>query len=511
MGRLRPTLILGGPGCGKTTALLNIVEQAFSRGVEPNRIAYVAFTRKAAQEAKERMVEKFGVELDSIPFFRTLHSFAFRFIDAEPTQILTEHKLRDYAKAEGLNLSKTFIDEFGQAVPQPQTPDERALAADALTRLTGRELDEVTLSLGISTAYAKRVIADYHEFKEDAILYDFTDMLERFVNEATLPEFDLLIVDEAQDLSALQWRMVEKMVENSKDVYYAGDDDQAIYAWAGADIEHFLHLDADREVLPTSYRLKSEVFDACQNVIRFCHDRYPKDWSPHAQGGSVEYTNALDKLADDMREGSWFLLARTNSLVRSMVKFAQARGFAYNAPTKDGLRSSVSVDPVQAVLIYENLRKGKVFNGEKMKLCWANISSKLRPENAPSFDPLTEYGIDDLCATGFDASASWLETISMSGAMQRYIRMLRAEGESLVKTPRITISTIHGVKGGEADNVVLWQKLTSLTYKSWIGPLGPQYDQEVRALFTAMSRARERLIFLDATTVKQYHVERMLR
>lgn len=511
MGRLKPTLILGGPGCGKTTALLNIVEQAFSRGVKPDRIAYVAFTRKAAQEAKERMVEKFGVEQDSIPYFRTLHSFAFRFIDAEPSQILTDRKLREYAQAEGLNLSKTFIDEFGQAVPQPSTTDERALTADSLMRLTGRHIDDVSLDMGVPTDYVRRVVDDYNEFKEDAILYDFTDMLSRFVNEATLPEFDLLIVDEAQDLSALQWRMVEKLVDHSKDVYYAGDDDQAIYAWAGADIEHFLHLDADREVLPTSYRLKSGVFDACQKVIRFCDDRYPKDWQPHAQGGVVEHTNELDKLADDMREGSWFLLARTNSLVRSMTKFARDRGFAYYSPTKDGMQSSVAVDPVQAVLIYENLRQGKRFEGDKMRLCWAHIAPKLRPESAPVFDPTHDYGIDDLCATGFKADASWLETLVMPRPLQSYIRTLRAEKESLVKPPRITISTIHGVKGGEADNVVVWQKLTSLTHKTWIGPVGTQYDQEVRALFTAMSRARERLIFLDATTAKQYHVERMLR
>lgn len=507
MGRLKPTLILGGPGCGKTTALLDIVEQAFSRGVEPDRIAFVAFTRKAAQEARERMGKKFGIEPDAIPFFRTLHSFAFKFIDAERSQILDEHKLKDYAKAEGLSLSKTFIDEFGQAVPQPNTPDEQALAAHSSAKLTQRSLEDVAFDFGVSHDYAKRIADDYEEFKADAHLLDFTDMLQRFVDGAILPNFDLLIVDEAQDLSRLQWDMVEKLVEHSKDVYYAGDDDQAIYAWAGADIEHFLSLDADREVLPVSYRLKRDVFDACQKVIRFCDDRYPKDWKPHADGGAIEFTTKLDWLEDDMREGSWFLLARTNSLVRSLTKFARDRGFAYFYPSKNGLQSSVAVDPVQAVLIYENLRKGKSFPGAQMQLCWSYIDRTKRPETAPVFDPASDYSLDDLCSTGFDASASWLDALSISGAMERYIRTLRAQGESLTKAPRITISTIHGVKGGEADNVLVWQKLTSRTFKSWT----QHEDQEVRTLFTAMSRAKERLIFLDTPTKAQYHVERMLR
>jgi len=504
MGRIRPTLILGGPGCGKTTALLKIVEEAFSRGVKPDRVAFVAFTRKAAQEARERMIEKFEIESDAIPYFRTLHSFAFAHLDIQRSQILSDDKLREYAQAEGMNLSKEFIDEFGQAIPSPSTPDERALSAISLSRLTGRSLDDTATEMDIGVDFARKIRDDYQEFKADAILYDFTDMIELFGTKADVPSFDLLIVDEAQDLSKAQWRMVNKLAENAKDVYYAGDDDQAIYAWAGADIEYFLGLDADREVLPVSYRLKREVFDACQKVIRNCDERYPKNWEPHAEGGEVDFVTYLEDL--DLSKGSWYMLARTNSLVRQFTKFLRDEGWAYWSPTKDGMRASTSVDPVKAVLVYENLRQGKKFNGDQMRLCWNQIRSTVRPDSMPSFDPLSEYDLDDLCSTGFDASASWLEALSISGRLQTYIRAMRARGESLVKPPRITASTIHGVKGGEADNVVVYQKLTSRTYRSWVDA----DPQEVRALFTAMSRARERLIFLEAKTAQNYSVERML-
>ena len=505
MGRLKPTLILGGPGCGKTTRLLDIVEQAFSRGVEPHKIAFVAFTRKAAQEARERMVEKFEVNIDDLPHFRTLHSFAFKHIDAQPAQILNDQKLRDYAKAEGLELSSEWIDEFGQSIAKPKTMDEQALSVDALCRLTGRSLEDVTMTVGASPIYIKKTIDDYRAFKEDAILYDFTDMLQVFVDRATVPDFDLLIVDEAQDLSWLQWQMVHKLVDHSKDVYFAGDDDQAIYAWAGADTEYFRTMDADIEVLPVSYRLKREVFDAAQKVIAYCDDRYPKDWQPHAEGGSVEYVDRLQVL--DMSEGSWYLLARTNSLVRSFTKHMRDEGLAYWQPGKKGMQSSVDVPSVRSVLVYENLRQGKQFSGEDMRLVWHYIKGKLKPLSAPIFEPLLEYSLRDLQSTGFEASASWLDALDIPNGMVNYIRALRANGESLTKPPRITISTIHGVKGGEADNVVIWQKLSGRTFQSWVA----HDDQEFRSLFTAMSRAKDRLIFLDAKTAKQYHVERMLR
>lgn len=149
---------------------------------------------------------------------------------------------------------------------------------------------------------------------------------------------------------------------------------------------------------------------------------------------------------------------------------------------------------------------GKTFPGEKLDLVWSFIEPSLRPSTAPVFEPLTEYGLNDLCSTGFVADRSWLEALRISGAMQNYIRLLRSRGESLVKPPRITVSTIHGVKGGEADNVVVWQKLSSRTYGSWM----KADPQEVRALFTAMSRAKERLIFLDSKSSTNYGIERLL-
>lgn len=504
MGRLKPTLILGGPGCGKTTALLKIVEAAFDKGVEPHRVAFVAFTRKAAQEARERMVEKFGIEQKAIPYFKTLHSFAFSQLDIGRSQILTDEKLREYAQAEGLEISPEFTDEFGQVIGQPTTEDERALSAISLARLTKQPLEDVCVEADLDYAYTTRIKDDYDEFKADALLVDFTDMIEQFETAGQIPQFDLLIVDEAQDLSRAQWLMVDKLVENAKDVYFAGDDDQAIYAWAGADVDYFLNMDAVREVLPVSYRLKKNVFNACQDVIHLVDDRYEKNWEPHAEGGHIDFVSHLEDL--DLSTGSWYLLARTNKLVQRYTRFLQREGYPYFSPTKDGMKSSTSVDPVQAALIYENLRQGKRFTGDKLRLVWSWIAAPRRPDIAPVFDEVTEYGIDALTSTGFDASDSWLDALSISGAMQEYIRAMRARGESLTKAPRITCSTIHGVKGGEADNVVVDQKLTGRTFVSWTNA----DPQEVRALFTAMSRAKERLIFLEAKSRTTYGIERIL-
>ncbi len=69
----------------------------------------------------------------------------------------------------------------------------------------------------------------------------------------------MVIVDEAQDLTRLQWRMCKKIWENSKRVYVSGDDDQAIFRWMGADVEHLINMDGEVSVLKQSYRCPLSV------------------------------------------------------------------------------------------------------------------------------------------------------------------------------------------------------------------------------------------------------------
>ena len=72
------TIILGPPGTGKTTALLELVENYLGRGISPSKIGYFAFTKKAANEALQRAMKQFNLSEDDLPYFRTLHSLAFR-------------------------------------------------------------------------------------------------------------------------------------------------------------------------------------------------------------------------------------------------------------------------------------------------------------------------------------------------------------------------------------------------------------------------------------------------
>ena len=97
--------ISGPPGTGKTTTLLNMVDEALEAGVHPHRIAFLAFTRKAANEAKERAAARFNLDpKKDLIFFRTLHSLALTMSDIRPEQVMQEEHYRELSQAIGVTL-----------------------------------------------------------------------------------------------------------------------------------------------------------------------------------------------------------------------------------------------------------------------------------------------------------------------------------------------------------------------------------------------------------------------
>ena len=86
-------IVLGPPGTGKTTFLLEKVEDSLEQGTDPESIAYLAFTKKAATEALNRAVEKFMFEPDDLPYFRTIHSLCYRQLNLKKSDVLGKDDL----------------------------------------------------------------------------------------------------------------------------------------------------------------------------------------------------------------------------------------------------------------------------------------------------------------------------------------------------------------------------------------------------------------------------------
>jgi len=273
------TKVFGPPGSGKTTHLLNITEQELSGGTLPMNIGYFAFTRKAATEARDRAIQKFphlNAETD-FPWFRTLHSLAYHCLGVGHKDMMTPSDYAIFAKECGLEISTSVEDAVVHA-------DHPILNEINIARIRGEDLrvHYNRSNMDIEWFHFEYVERAYRRFKAAHLLMDFTDLLERIVEQAErLPTLDVLIVDEAQDLSRLQWKLVMALADKSDRTYIAGDDDQAVYNWAGADVDSFLSCEGEVKVLDQSYRIPERVFSLANEIAGRIQKRQPKFWMPN--------------------------------------------------------------------------------------------------------------------------------------------------------------------------------------------------------------------------------------
>ena len=484
----RVQIILGPPGTGKTTTLLRIVEDALSRGIAPERIAYLAFTRKAAYEAQERAMAQFGFDEGRFPYFRTLHSLAFKELGLQRDEVMTNAHYRKLGKALGVEFKGIYDENLGIHVGDGL--GDKCSRIESLARVGLRDLEsqyQLTQINDLTLHAVKQYDTALRTYKHDNGLLDFTDMLEKF--SAPLP-VDICIIDEAQDLSSLQYKMAIMASQNAEEVYIAGDDDQAIFGWAGADVNKFLTLKGDRMVLPQSYRIPRSVHRLAAEVVGRIKHRYVKPWRPKSEEGSVDYV-ADEQQIDFSGEGTWMCLSRSKYLMNRFQQSVRQQGYAYTYNGKHSLES----EETRAILTWERLRKGNKVSLHEAKNVIQFFGFNVNLVKQESYG-LTDLGLPE-DARNFD----WMTMLRGIAPDEReYLRSCLRNGEKFSDKPRINIPTIHQSKGGEADNVVLATDMGRLSWEN------SHTDEENRVWYVALTRAKQNLLIVRPRSLRHYAI-----
>lgn len=481
-------VVFGPPGTGKTTFGMDYVEGLLSRGIHPHQIGYLAFTRKAAQEAKQRACEKFDKNSEDFTFFRTIHSFCFQQLQLRPDALMQKPNWLELGDILGLEVTGNNLNEEAYSLGMPI--GDRLFFLDNLSRITQRSLREVfeaTVDDDLSYEQLEIVHKTVAQYKKRLKLMDFTDVLEVWLQTGACPNLKALFIDEAQDLSKLQWAVVHKLAENVGEIYAAGDDDQAIYRWAGASVEDFVKLTGTYTVLDRSFRVPDSVHRLALGISDRIEARARKTFRPSGVEGYVDWQFSVDDL--DLANGDWLCLARNSYLLRDYERICEQQGYAFESPTRKPLQSKA----LDAIKDWTRLGKGETIYGKQLKNVRRFHGFKMKQIDDERLYTLPDLPVD---------YAPWFEVFQkMSPTLIEYFLAARRNGESLNK-PRIKISTIHGAKGGEADHVAVITDMAARSYRY----MQQSPDDEHRVFYVAVTRAKQGVTLIQPSSQMYYEI-----
>lgn len=279
-----PMMVLAGPGSGKTAVITGRVCHLIREGADPASLLVVTFTRAAAIEMRARFLKE--IRAGSSPVtFGTFHGVFYGILkNASPvrgSQVLSENRKNSV-------LRELISHAYPAADQEPELP-----------QLTAKEISQVKSgSVELSHFYSgvlpqetfRSVYQSYERWKDENGVLDFDDLIVRcdrlFAERPDIltrwqKKFRYVLVDEFQDISPLQYRIIRKLALPENNLFIVGDDDQSIYRFRGASPELMLKFpqnypDAVTVTLSENYRSTPQILRAASRVIEKNKRRFPK-------------------------------------------------------------------------------------------------------------------------------------------------------------------------------------------------------------------------------------------
>ena len=312
-----PLMVLAGAGTGKTRVLVHRIARLVETGTPPWEILAVTFTNKAAGEMRNRLRELLGNAADAM-WIGTFHATCARILRRHPERAGLTRNFVIFDDDDQIKLIERLLKDTGlDDQVSPRTILSR------FDRAKNRGLDPRTQKTGIYDDEIERLYPMYQAqlAKENAV--DFNDLLlkvlalldevggnpaagkggdrDEAVANRLRTRFRHILVDEFQDTNRVQYDLVTRFADATRNLTVVGDDDQSIYAWRGAEPRNLLDFDRDFPdakviKLEHNYRSTQTILDAANGIIRHNRDRHEKSlWTDKGAGDSIEIFQAGDE------------------------------------------------------------------------------------------------------------------------------------------------------------------------------------------------------------------------
>ena len=332
-----PLLIIAGAGSGKTRMITYRIAKMLESGIDEKNILALTFTNKAAKEMSDRIRELTKKKLKDLTT-TTFHSFGLILLKKYIHHLGYHNNFSLYDANDNQALIKNCIISLGYQIPDYNIYSLASLFSDVKT---GRK------TFNEEESAVKEIYNEWLLSQKAYNVVDFDDLIllpirifekKPFVLEEVQERYRYILVDEFQDTSLLQYKMVSMIAGKYRNIAVVGDDDQSIYSWRGANYENIRMFERDfperKEFkLEQNYRSSGVILNAANAVIKHNTERKEKVlWTESAEGAeiSIRHHDSGDdeaifiaedikrKVRDGERFSSFGILVRTNSLITQL-------------------------------------------------------------------------------------------------------------------------------------------------------------------------------------------------
>ena len=558
--------ILGGPGCGKTTKILNILSDYIKGGLKPEQALLIGFARATVKTLQDRVVEQKLLTEKQAESITTIHKFCLDKIgrhDVFNSSAKTSFKKKYMSDPDKWIMldDENYDSEDEIAAQWSEDQDKRLFVYydiinkalhecgyDKNRRHGKDELDKIlnwfreSENHKYKNVHTEQLIYFYNclkNFKSQNGMIDFDDMLTKALySTVEFPNYEIVLVDEAQDLSKLEWEVISKIARKTKDLFLVGDDDQAIYGWKGANVAIFQKWPCKKENvtrLEKTHRLPGKIYDFALSIrdqikTRLGNEFFCKKRIESNDEGSIDYIYDLGEIEEIGPESEIIFCARFKNFCRAYAYFLKDKGLIFleksqNIDDRGKLKSSFpdkckqvienwntlqeggSIKGVDYIKMVKEIKKEFISDSKKTALTTKDTAPpELYTDGLFSYEELKKKFYLDCRIEKVWLEIFWFDTTRVVSSKKPkalfedredfndYLKRCWEKNPTL-KT-KIIVSSIHGVKGMEADKVVIGVEWGYSLDAYMLGD-DRKEDEELRVCYVGVTRCKNNLYLYE--------------
>ena len=343
-----PMLVLAGAGSGKTKVLTNRIVNLIKNGVSPENILAITFTNKAAKEMKDRVYNLIGYEANKIQI-STFHSLGLKILKENYDKLGYDKNFIIIDSDDSLTVIKKLLKDYNMS-------PEFYNAKNIRNKISSAKNELIDVNSFSNLEYDKKIVTIYEKYVEKLKLnnsVDFDDLLilpiklfrsHKEILNNYQEKYKYILIDEYQDTNQCQYILSKLLSNKYLNIFVVGDNDQAIYAFRGANYKNILNFEKDYPdcktiLLEENYRSTKTILNAANSVIKNNKQRKDKNlWSNNDEGELINYV----KTNSEKEEASY---------VATTIKELISKG----------------TDPMEIAVLYRTNAQSRVMEEEMLK------------------------------------------------------------------------------------------------------------------------------------------------